>query len=445
MRVQPNGTPQSSPPNELAPEGNPKPPTFSTTSQAPFSQKVLPQLFDASKPVSRQEMNNALVAGKVLFFDEQLFNNGKEGLDLRITKQWATWCDRVHKEIEKRYSSLQDGEGLFLTLCHPAAYGTATHISAIVIGKTAQGPCVKMMHHESIHLPITKESSSFDHNTGRMNALGLVLDSYDSRAAHRAVLGNDLPFKEIAVIRSLHHGGFPSVTFRQISNFQAAHEHIVRCTAMTQAALASGDLEPFTYAGYEGKNPGSAVRKPPYPTRMAKTADQALLNNCLLHTLELYLASEAPASQPPNAARLELIGNLMTTYGLLADTAALPENKLPPPGPKAFREYGVRLAIDTQQALHAPVPSGFTEVLQKTGLSLEQYQTAMRFLEFLQTQIGPSRAKPLPSDFIKALQKIEQQYCLEQYHQKDMRSLALVSLQIQIDRADQTNPNRSKL
>ncbi len=371
------------------------PATFRTTPHdLPFSPSALlaPKAFDSAL---RKKINEAL-RKQVLLFDPSLFDGtraAETGLDpVLYAQKWQQWSSDVLDQVNPMYAALKPGQAVFMTLWHPNTYGGITHASLVILGKTDQGPVARMLNHENIPLPASKRAAQpYDSKTGRMpNSVGLAVDRYDSRSEFEAVTQEKMPMSNLPLMRSLRKAGFPSVAYQTIEDFEAACRYIDQCVDITKEAVRRGKFDDFSYTPYESEylDPNQ-YGKSPYPNILPRGDNQWGLNHCLILTLEAYFSGQKIVLKPlpPGCGRLESFGQLLFEHGLLASTAIVPESELPPPGIGAFRTFGTSLALNPRARPPFATPGSLLKLFKENGLSLEQYQKAMGFLEFLQAKL----------------------------------------------------------
>lgn len=389
--------PMSSPQASLAPSVPPRSPQFATTYENLFADFG----HCALDPVQREQVANA-VRTKVLLFDESLFDGSRATetrldpvhLDARFNHLpdglhglWKKWSMEVLDRASHIYTKLGDGQAVFMTVWHPKTYGDITHTSVVLLCKTAGGPVVRMMHHES--MPVPSQANALPQGSQKPDFVALILDSYDSRPEF-AVLSRQSapPISELPIFRSLRRGGFPGIAYTVIPDFQAACAYLDEAKRITsqavQAAQAGQDLSAFRYTAHELSSVDqSQVGSSTYRNVINRDGDSRFLrlNHCLLAIANLYAAGRGPNHELLfGKTHVEDFGEPFKKLGLLGNSKYIGNAAR---GASTFQTFGRNLAIDPSEKPDLPTPGYLLELLRTRKITDEQYRQAIAFLRIL--------------------------------------------------------------
>jgi hypothetical protein len=290
-----------------------------------------------------------------------------------LKEQGALWREKLMTKLTPEYAKLRRGEAVFCWLCHPKMYGGGfvTHLSAVVVAKTANGPETMVFHHESI--PIGNGRGGYD--DGRtLGYLGIRVLGYDTREWFRRVNGDLLKLKDVPAVKSLLIGGFPSVRLSTVANYEKGKEYANHCLEISE------QFWPELYYAPHGslQDKECTVYYPPPKSKVGKRFRQ--VNHCYASTADLYSAMSGEPGMMFERYSIERMGDDLRRAGLLPRTTEVAFTELlgDKPGPKSFFLYTSKAGVNPQGPDRFDIEGPLIGKLREHNMTNDEYVSIMR-------------------------------------------------------------------
>jgi hypothetical protein len=292
-----------------------------------------------------------------------------------LKEQGAAWREKLMEKLTPEYAKLRQGAAVFCWFCHPKMYGGGfvTHLSAVVVAKTANGPEVMVFHHESI--PIGEGRGSYQ--DGRMHGyLGIRVFGYDTRDWFHRVTGRLPQMKDIPAVKSLLLGGFPSVKLTTVDDYEKGKQYAERCMRVSER-----NWPELYYAPHAALEERECAAFYPPPCGEAGPHFRQI-NNCYLSTVDLYTAMSGDRGPRFKRYSIERMGDDLRKAGLLPRTTekAFDDILREKPGPKSFFLYTSQAGVNPQGPDGFEVEGNLVQKLREHNMRNDQYVSLMRKL-----------------------------------------------------------------
>ncbi|MDB5795677.1 MAG: hypothetical protein JWR25_2056 [Noviherbaspirillum sp.] len=290
-----------------------------------------------------------------------------------LKTEGSLWREKLMNKLTPAYAKLEEGTAVFCWFCHPKMYGGGfvTHLSAVVVAKTANGPEVMVFHHESI--PLRQAGGAYQDGK-TLGYLGIRVFGYDTRYWYRRIAGQLLELKDVPAVKSLLIGGFPSVKLSTVRNYEKGKNFAIQCLEISEQFWPD-----LYYAPHGSLQDTECTIFYPSPTgRVGKHFRQ--VNNCYLSTADLYTAMCGDDGVTFERYSIERMGDDLRKAGLLprstekAFTDLLGEK----PGPKTFFLYTSQAGVNPQGPDGFDVEGNLVAKLQEHAMTNEEYIRIMR-------------------------------------------------------------------
>jgi hypothetical protein len=290
-----------------------------------------------------------------------------------LKEQGASWREKLMEKLTPAYARLAEGAAVFCWFCHPKMYGGGfvTHLSAVVVAKTSNGPEVMVFHHESI--PIGHGRGGYEDGK-TLGYLGIRVFGYDTRDWFRRITGRMPELKEVPAVKSLLVGGFPSVKLTTVGNYQKGKEFAKQCLEISEQFWPD-----LYYAPHGSLQDTECTVFYPRPTgKVGKHFRQ--VNHCYLSTADLYTAMSGDPGAKFKRYSIERMGDDLRKAGLLPRTTenAFTDLLGDKPGPKSFFLYTSKAGVNPQGPDGFDVEGNLVGKLKKYNMSNDEYVRIMR-------------------------------------------------------------------